>query len=117
MDHMTHQMREQYWRGFIKECNESGECKEKWLTEHGINSKSFYYWQRKIRSDGALQLVAAQASAQLPEQCTFSRLEAPAALNAAGPSAVIHKDGITIELNNDISDDLLIRILKAASHV
>ena len=52
MDHMTHQMREQYWRGIIKECNESGECKEKWLTEHGINSKSFYYWQRKIRSDG-----------------------------------------------------------------
>lgn len=117
MDHMTHQMRQQYWCEIIKECNKSGECKEEWLAKHGINAKSFYYWQRKIRSDGALQLVASQASAQLSEQCIFNRLEAPTTLNAARPSAVIHKDGIAIELSDDISDDLLIRIMKAASHV
>jgi hypothetical protein len=99
------------------ECNESGECKEEWPAKHGINAKSSYYWQRKIRSDGALQLVVSQESTQPPEQCIFNRLEAPTTLNAARPSAVIHKDGVTIKLSDDISDDLLIRIMTAVSHV
>jgi hypothetical protein len=51
----------------IKECNESGECRKEFLTKYIINAKKIYYWQRNIRSDGALQLEVSQESAQQSE--------------------------------------------------
>ena len=38
------------WEQLIIEANNSGLKKREWCAQHGIEEKTFYYWQRKIRA-------------------------------------------------------------------
>lgn len=53
MDKGSHELRREYWRQIIRECNarEQGITKLVWFQEHNINSKSYYYWQKQFRSE------------------------------------------------------------------
>lgn len=53
MDKGVHELRRDYWRQIIRECNarDRGVTKLAWLQEHDINSKSYYYWQKQFRSE------------------------------------------------------------------
>ena len=42
--------RAQNWAMLIQECNNSGLTKREFCQKQGISEKSFYYWQRKLRS-------------------------------------------------------------------
>ena len=50
MDKSTHEMRLMKWTAIIKECRSSGKTVTAWCSENNISSKSFYYWQRKVRN-------------------------------------------------------------------
>ena len=38
------------WEQLIIEANNSGLKKKEWCAQHGVDEKSFYYWQRKVRA-------------------------------------------------------------------
>ena len=51
MDERVHAVRARQWAEVIAACNSSGQQKSDWPIEHGINSRQFYYWQRKLRGE------------------------------------------------------------------
>ncbi len=117
MDRITHAMRREYWIATIRECNESGMMKKDWLAERGINPKAFYRWQKKLRMEAGTELILANQNA-ITETAPpdFCQLNVPDNTDVH-QGAVIRNDHFSIELKEDISDEFLLRIMKAASHV
>jgi transposase-like protein len=113
MEHITHAMREKYWAGIIKECCESGMKKCDWIKQHNINPKLYYRWQKRLRMEAGTNLVLAENQTQAIE---IAELKKPDSVNDKH-AAVITKNGISIEVNDGISDQLLIRLMKAMSNV
>ena len=60
MDKSTHEIRCKQWTQIINNCLASGQSKKQWCRDNGISEKSFYYWQRKLRTR-----IAESASPQL----------------------------------------------------
>jgi hypothetical protein len=73
---MTKQVRLSKWAQIIHERQESGQTVKQWCKENGINEKTYYYWQRKLR------------------EAIYERIEG----NQAQPSstALISEQGVTI---------------------
>lgn len=103
----TDEVKRRYWLSVIKECNASGEKKDIWLKEHNISRTNYYKWQKLIRSDVANQLITAE-----PETVTPSFVELTEPITDTG-TVTIKSNGISLELNESISDVFLIRIMKA----
>ena len=59
MDQCTHEVRVRYWEGIIRSCSQRpvGQTAKSWMYENGICEQSYYYWQRKFRT----QIVASAA--------------------------------------------------------
>ena len=119
MERVTHAMRAQYWAGVIKECNESGMKKKVWLAQHNISEKAFYRWQQKLRMQVGTDLLLSEVNK--PVQANSPALDI-AELKCSVPVkphsvAQIEKDGMTVNLNEDISDAMLVRIMRALSNV
>lgn len=52
MDQVTlakNQMRAENWHSLISACQQSGQTVVNWCQENGINTKTYYYWLRKLR--------------------------------------------------------------------
>ena len=127
MDQITHDVRTAQWAEIVRSCHErpAGQSAKKWLAENGINEKQYYYWQRRIRN-----LVAGTTGKSLPEtrptgEVTFVEMPAHGeqpveypnkAVAGSGPVALIRAGKLEIELSNDISDELLSKILKVTAY-
>lgn len=98
---------------------------KQWLAENEISEKSYYYWQRKFRKEAYNQM---NNSPELPvlknSEVSFAEIRLPEPKKLVSdiipenikPTAVIKTATMTIALSNDISDNLLSRILKEVSH-
>ena len=53
MRKLTREMRLKHWLGVLQERNDSGLSIRAYCKEHGINEKSYYYWQRRLRETAA----------------------------------------------------------------
>ena len=117
MDKITHAMRREKWKSIIQECNESGMSKREWLAAHNINPKTYYDWQRKLRMEIGTELVLAQNNALsvAQNQPDFCQLSMP--VSSAQSKAVIRSGQLSVEVNEDIPDDFLYRIIKAMNNV
>lgn len=118
MDNTVQAYRVQRWMETIRECAESGKKKREYCQEHGINEKTFYYWQRRLRDRMSSNLQNRLKEDRLPNP--FVRLPGPA--DSSGPegneSAVIVRVGsIRIEIRDSVDEALLTKVLRAASHV
>ena len=49
MDKKICEIRLQQWVEIIREANESGMTKKDWCAQHGISTRKFQYWQKKVR--------------------------------------------------------------------
>lgn len=112
MESKTHAVRHAFWEKVVAECNQSGMRKIEWMNLHNINPKSYYYWQNKLRIEKADQLACIQSA----DKKNFTELTAPVKTSETVSSVTIHKEGISIELCDSISDEFLERIIKAVSH-
>ena len=120
MERVTHAMRRQKWEAIVRECNESGKKKKEWLEEHGIDPKLFYRWQKRLRMEIGTELILSQQK----EQSTAVSCLPEFGLAACGGqgscknahSVIIRKGEMEIELNEDIPDLFLLRIIKAVSN-
>jgi len=122
MDKITHAMRQEKWKAIIQECNNSGMNKRDWLAAHNINPKTFYGWQRKLRMELGTELVLAQNNAltSMKNEPSFCQITEPVVntgRSTGKPAAIISTGNMSIEVSEDISDDFLIRLMRAASNV
>ena len=53
MDKITHEIRLSNWKAVIEQCSlrPEGQTVKQWLADNGINEKTYYYWQRRIRKE------------------------------------------------------------------
>ena len=131
MDQCTHEVRAEYWRNIIKACGQrpAGQSAKKWMDENGICEQSYYHWQRKFRQQAYDQMkekemlpsVAEKAEvsfAEIPYSPVAGREDIPGVnkVGCAPIAAVIRTSAISIEISNQISDSLLIRILREVSN-
>lgn len=116
MDQITNNYRIREWTEVIRECAESRQTKRDWCDQHGINIKTFYYWQRKVRQafadEGRFPAVDVDPK--------FVQLVAPGYDNDTCrtsertgilPAAMIMQDRMTIILSNDAETAFLQRLI------
>ncbi|KPU46391.1 hypothetical protein OXPF_00030 [Oxobacter pfennigii] len=118
MDKITHEMRLMQWKPIISECRSSGMTIKSWCLQNNVNEKLFYYWQRRVRED-AYEVIK---KAQFNNKPNFIELPVPAAdySGKASPftaDMIIHIGNSVLELSNTVSEELLLKVLKAISDV
>lgn len=101
-------MKIQKWLSIFNEAKNSGMPQSQWAEQHGISKSTYWYWHKKIGDQLASDLVQSEP--------VFHELIPPETVHSSSP-AVIRKGGFSIEINDDISDHFLKRILKAVSDV
>lgn len=124
MDQITHDVRGSQWLEIITQCQNrpEGTTAKQWMADNGINEKSYYYWLRKFRKQAYSQMnppstvVSDGSDISFAEVSIPARRPAPPPVEAIRPVAVIKKADISIALTNEISDNLLSRILQEVSH-
>ena len=130
MDKCTTEVRRQYWKGVIAQCQArpQGQSARAWLEENQICEQTYYLWQRRIRQEIFEEMNEARISVPVIEkrnEVTFA--EIPVSItkditsqipndNIINPAAIIKTANITIALSPDISDHLLSRIIQEAAH-
>lgn len=67
MDQEVNIIRIENWKRLILEANNSGLSKTEWCRQNNISSKTFFYWQRKIR---LMKAQKALSSSELPSVST-----------------------------------------------
>lgn len=128
MDEITHSVRVSKWKEIILQCHNrpAGMSAKQWMAENHISEKSYYYWQRIIRKEAYEQMTNSPALPATLENTdvSFAELRIPEQKKkftniipeVIKPTAVIKTTTVTIEISNDIADNLLSRILREVSH-
>mgnify|MGYP004678837409 FL=1 len=124
MDQLTHEVRRNNWMNIINQCQNrpANMTAKQWLADNGISDKSYYYWLRKIRLEAYEQLNAPAVTQST--EVSFAEIPLPTnedhssdwSGSASKPVAIIKCGNLSIGLSNDISEELLHRLLKEASH-
>ena len=65
MDQKSSQIRRSQWEQIVLEGNNASISKKDWCQQNGINPKSFYYWQRKIRKATVEALEESETTAPI----------------------------------------------------
>lgn len=128
MDQCTHDVRSTRWKNVIYNCQQrpSGQSVKQWLKENDILEQSYYYWQRKFRNEAydlmdktnlpsiqdkqngvSFVEISAPVQPKISTKCSFDTIK---------PVAVIKTGTVSIAISNDISEQLLSRILQEVSH-
>lgn len=128
MDQCTHEIRTAQWKKIIHNCQHrsSGKSIKQWLEENGILEQSYYYWQRKFRNEAYNQIEESSLPVVSDTNNTVSFVEVSAPVHqeipleynteTIKPVAVIKTTTMSIAISNDISDQLLSKILQEVSH-
>ena len=125
MDQIAHEVRLANWKQIIEECHARPENQsaKQWLSERGISTKSYYYWQRKLRLQAYDQMKQSNAFPSAQGDSTVAFAEIPFSAQSDTPetdhfhpTAVIRSGGMAVALSNSVSDDLLARILQEVRH-
>lgn len=124
MDKITHQIRLANWQKIIEQCNNrpQGTTAKQWLTDNGINEKTYYYWLRRVRREVYSQTAPELPAVPSPEPpaVTFAEIPVPAQLDPVPASfqadAMVCIGSMTVGIANTISDNLLEKLLEVAGH-
>ena len=120
MDKITHEIRLSNWKAVIEQCSlrQAGQTVKQWLADNGINEKTYYYWQRRIRKEVFGQINLPQPSqSQEPVSVSFAEIpvipeQRETALETSfHADAVIRTGNTTVGFSNSISESLLDMIM------
>lgn len=105
------------WLRIMQDCAESGVKKREYCQVQGINEKTFYYWQRRLR-DCMTPALAGMQTAEAKETA-FVRLPLPVreAETTCTPTATLKIGRAEIMLSPDIEESFLRKLLRVCSHV
>lgn len=131
MDQITHDVRSSQWLEIITQCQNrpEGTTAKQWMADNGISEKSYYYWLRKFRKQAYSQMTETATAISAGNEISFAEVSIPSkqsanvaafmpenSVEAIRPVAVIKNTNISIALTNEISENLLFRILQEVTH-
>lgn len=132
MDKCTHEVRLMKWKQIISECESrpANVSKRQWLEENGITFQTYYLWQRKIRQEMYDTYVKDKDTLPAPvskkaTEISFAEIAVPAIADHTiktdipfVPAVSISiKNGYSINISNDVSSDLLLKLFEVINHV
>ena len=116
IDECTQTVRAQKWTDILRDRQSSGQSNTAYCAEHGINIKTFYYWQTKLRRQ-AVGMLNVSSSCE-----RFAPVEnhpiVPVSFSGnSGSEITVRKGGFTVELPHDTSPAILEKLLAVLSKV
>lgn len=99
----------QQWSEMIRQRQDSGMTVNAWCNANGINTKTYYYRQNRVREAACKQLSTPQgciAEVILPQENYHGELTS---------SVVMHIGGISIEINTGADEQTIATALRAVS--
>lgn len=119
MDKLTvasHEARLSLWLERIRACKSSGLSVKEWCKQNGLTDKNYYYWMRKIKRE-AFEALQEQTSVQevpFEKKTVFSKVSLPVSYTEpTGTAAVLHLNGMCIEIQNGASANTIHALLSA----
>lgn len=130
MDQCTHEVRLQYWKNIISQCQArpAGQTAKQWMEENGICEQTYYLWQRRIRNETYEQMTKANllSAPNQKQEVTFAEISLGKAETVSvnqfsgdqpiHPVAIIKTNQFSIALSSDIPEALLAKILQEVTH-
>ena len=136
MDQEVNIIRIENWKRLILEANNSGLSKTEWCRQNNISSKTFFYWQRKVRlmeaqktlSSSELPSVSTgQKAAISPDFVDMTHLykettapteNVPSGNSQSGfaPQLMLLADQYRILIGEDVREQTLSTVLRAIKH-
>ena len=99
------------WKERVAACRSSGQSVAEWCAANGINSKSYYRWERKLLQEAGNEIHCIRQSQQIQR---FTEL--PSIPRTTEAVAVLRVGEITCELHEGISAEQLsaiVRVMKS----
>ena len=122
MDKCTHEVRLEQWRKIVEACSArpKGMTIRQWLSDHDINEKAYYYWQRKVRQSFFDTAAASLPAVSNTQAVGFAELRirrpseplVPDLQPGFRPDVIIQTASAVIALSNTVSDKVLSAVMK-----
>lgn len=104
---------------------ESGITVADWCKQHQVSEKSYWYYHKLFGDELALAVSTQDQTEELlpitvQDKSVFAELQEPkrsAVNNISSGGAVICKGDIRIEITESVSDEFILKIMKAVAHV
>ena len=115
------ELRHREWAEQIQECQSSGMTVTAWCKEKGISQHTYYSRLNVVRKEllkraGIVPLSVSQSvtctTAAVQTQCVADSAEPEKAEPAVPQKMIVRKDGIEVEMPPDISEGLLLTLLR-----
>ena len=102
------------WSRRVADCRGSGVSVSRWCEEHGINRKTYYFWQKKVFAAMIEQQELQMQVTAEPEQSRFVELPAPSARK--GLVATVRIGRAALDVYSGASAELAAALCKAILH-
>ena len=115
------ELRHREWAEQIQECQSSGMTVTAWCKEKGISQHTYYSRLNVVRKEllkraGIVPLSVSQSvtctTAAVQTQCVADSAEPGKPEPAVPQKTIVRKDGIEVEMPPDISEELLLTLLR-----
>ena len=131
MSHSANKLKEEYWKNIIQECNQAtqtGEMtKTEWLKVNKITPATYYKWQMYFRNELATEVLIQRAQTSVQNELVVSEPITQVEFVEIKPvddkpviptsGATLKFNQVNIELNDDISEELLSKLFKVIRNV
>ena len=116
---LTKEYRLRQWSALIHERISSGKKTDDWCKEHGISRNAYYYWLRKIKLEAALNAKDEIPSnvCGLPKIVPLIPPQPPAIVNTSGTAITINLNGLTFNIQEGASLEIIERTLEAIKKI
>lgn len=114
IDECTQTVRAQKWASILRDRQSSGQSNITYCAEHGINIKTFYYWQTKLRRQATGMLNVSSSSKMLAPAENHSIVPVSFSGNC-GSGITVQKGGFTVALPCNTSPAVLETLLTVLS--
>ncbi len=106
---VAHELRRQHWSEIMAQRQASGQTIRRFCQEQGINEKTYYYWQRKLR-ENICEKLAPREEAALESPPIFAQVESAAPVTTG--SITIRRGGSEVIAQGDVSPAALEIVLR-----
>lgn len=96
------QLKLQEWAQRIADCQSSDKTVAAWCEANNINTKTYYYWLRKVRNHTLNQMPAIAENLPAPAEdkpVTFKQLEVTSPIHGKQPAVIVRLANATIEIS------------------
>lgn len=88
------------WVNRIRECKASKQTVSDWCSSHGIHTKTYYYWMRKIKKEAfdSLPELRKPRAASSSTELSFAEISIPESKQSDASVIRIHLSDLVLEI-------------------